>query len=90
MNKIKIAAELLSERAKNTTDATAFIVKAEKDRIYLTPDSDRRMDTDLGTFYHMEDVVSICRPLHLSFWIASKVYIDGNGNYRATFEVNIY
>ena len=90
MNKIKIAAELLSERAKNTTDATAFIVKAEKDRIYLTPDSDRRMDTDLGTFYHMEDVVSICRPLHLSFWIASKVYIDGNGNYRATFEVDIY
>ena len=90
MNKIKIAAELLSERATNTTDATAFIVKAEKDRIILTPDSDRRMGVDLSTFYHMETVVSVCTPLHLSFWISSKVYVDANGNNRATFEVHIY
>lgn len=90
MNKIKIAAELLKERATNTTDATAFIVKAEKDRIVLTPDADRRDGIDLGTFYHMETVVAICMPLHLSFWITAKTYTDANGNIRATFEVHIY
>lgn len=92
MNTIKIAAELLAERAKKTTDATAFVVTVEKDksRILLTPDSDRRGGSFLDAFYHMEDVVSICRPLKLSFWIAARTYADENGNIRPTFEVDIY
>lgn len=90
MNKIKIAAELLKERATNTTDGAAFIVKAEKDRIVLTPDADRRDGIDLGTFYHMDAVVAICTPLQLPYWISAKTYVDGNGNTKATFEVHIY
>ena len=90
MKKIKIASELLNERAEKTTDATAFIVTTEKDRIVLTADSDRRDGHDLGTFYHMDAVVSICTPLHLSYWITAKTYADAYGNNRATFEVHIY
>ena len=90
MNKISIAAELLNERASRTTDATAFAIKVEKDqegndkRIIITEDEERRGVPD-GTFYHMEDVVDICRPLKLSYWITTRVE-DGT----ATFEVNIY
>ena len=90
MNKIKIAAELLSGIAKDSPDLDAFIVNADKYRIILTPDSERRRGIDTGIFYHMEDVVSICRPLNLSFFIASKVYVDESGNNLATFEVHIY
>jgi len=90
MNKIAIAAELLKERASKTIDATAYCVEVEKDqegnatRIILYEDEERRGITD-GTFYHMEDVVAICHPLHLNFWI-SAIVEDG----VATFEVNIY
>ena len=90
MQKIKIASELLKEKAEKTTDGTAFIVKTEKDRIILTPDADRRDGLDMGTFYHMDAVVAICTPLHLAYWITAKTYVDGNGNIRATFEVHIY
>ena len=90
MNKIQIAAELLRERTEHTTDATAFIVKETEDRIVLCPDTNRRGGVDLGTFYHMEDVVTICLPLKLSFWITEKMYPNEEGNIRARFEVHIY
>jgi len=96
MNKIAIAEELLKERAEHTTDATAFRVnvhkdkKGRKERITLTPDSDRRGGND-GTFYHMDTVVKVCEPLHLNYWISSMVYYDETVQYyRATFEVHIY
>lgn len=90
MNKIKIASELFKEKAENTTNGTAFIVNTEKDRITLTPDADRRDGLDMGTFYHMETVVAICKPLGLSFWISAKPYVNRHGINDATFEVHIY
>lgn len=96
MNKISIAEELLKTRAANCTDATAFVVNVrkgehnKKEGLILTPDTDRRGDRD-GTFYHMETVVDVCRTLHLSSYISSKVYYDEQfRSYRATFEVHIY
>lgn len=94
MNPITIAEQLLKARAESTTDATAFIVtvikdkKGRKERLVLTADKDRRGFRD-NTFYHMESVVDICRPLHLSFYVTSKVNMDEELP-RATFEVHIF
>lgn len=89
MNKIAIAAELLAERAKNATDATAFLVKTGTVRITLVPDMERRSDMDTNTFYHMETVVDICRALHLSSYITCGT-TETRFGIRAVFEVNIY
>ena len=89
MNKIEIAKELLEERAANTTDATAFKVNVENDRINLTSDQERRCDLD-RTFYHMEIVVDVCRTLHLSSYISTRVRFDEDGKPYSTFEVHIY
>lgn len=90
MNKIQIAAELLRERAEHTTDATAFIVKANEESIDLIPDADCRGGDDLETFFHMDTVVSVCYPLHLSFWITAKTYVNESGDILPTFKVHIY
>lgn len=86
---LKIAAQLLKEIAKNSTDATAFKVQddIEPNRIYLVPDEERRSSrgSSYSVFYHTERVVDICRALGLNFWIEAQC--DGD---RATFEVNIY
>ncbi len=95
MKALTIAEQLLKARAESTTDATAFTVsvikdkKGQKVRLELTPDMERRGGWD-RTFYHMEAVVNICRPLHLSHYLAVKTFEDVDGRIRATFEVNIY
>lgn len=90
MNKIKIAAELLADRAERTTDATAFIVKIEDDRnsLDLVPDMVRRHN-DGRTFFHMETVVDVCRALNLNFWITSEPARD-NDLFDTKFRVHIY
>lgn len=95
MNSLTIAEQLLKARSEITTDATAFTVSVIKDkkghkvRLELHPDMERRGDRD-NTFYHMESVVDICRPLHLSHYVTTKTYEDVDGRIRATLEVHIY
>ena len=90
---LKIAAQLLNEVAARSTDATAFKVDTTTvaNRIYLVPDTERRNKAGdyyraNAVFFHMEEVVDICRALHLSCWIGAEE--DDKGN--PTFEVDIY
>lgn len=96
MNAISIAEQLLKAKAESTTDATAFKVnvikgkKGRKERIALTADTDRRGDRD-GTFYHMDVVVDICRTLHLSSYITTRIVFHGESRIpSSTFDVEIY
>lgn len=94
MNKYKIAAELLEERATRTTDETAFTVKVFKNseneecRIVLYPDTERRGD-DSAAFYHMEDVVSVCNALNLRCYASPCIKQTPDGPV-ATFQVHIF
>ena len=95
MNSLTIAEQLLKARSEITTDASAFTVSVIKDKkghkvgLELHPDMERRGGWD-HTFYHMDAVADICRPLHLSHYLAVKTYEDVDGRIRATFEVHIY
>lgn len=93
MNAIYTAAELLKERAKRTTDETAFTVELDQDseRIYLHADTDRRSSgyNNKATFYHAEAVTAICEALRLSFYISCSIEYAKNGRPEPCFEVVI-
>ena len=94
-NAIETAATLLRERAKRTTDATAFSVKASKDKdeILLTPDMKRRTwdwHLNASSFHHMEEVTAICTALHLSFYFSGAMLESPSGKSVPSFEVRIY
>ena len=93
MNKIQIAATLLREVAKNTTDAAAFkvVVGKEKNEITLYPDEKRADCYCSGyTFFHAREVVDICRGLGLSFYIATFPIIEEGKRPYASYSVRIY
>ena len=93
MKKIQIAASLLREIAKNTTDASAFkvVVEKEKTRVYLYPDEKRADCYCSGyTFFHAREVVDICRGLGLSFYISTFPIIEEGKRPYASYSVSIY
>lgn len=91
MNKIQIAATLLREVAKNTTDAAAFRVVVGKNDITLSADEKRNDSFFCGTaFYHSREVVDICRSLGLSFYFSAKAALDEFGSPCGKYEVRIY
>ena len=93
MNKIQIAATLLREVAKNTTDAAAFKVVVNKEKTNITLSADEKRVSGLfsgTTFYHTGKVVDICRALGLSFYISTMAEQDANGFPRGRYEVHIY
>ncbi len=93
MNKIQIAATLLREVAKNTTDAAAFKVVVDKEKTNITLSADEKRATGFfsgTTFYHAREVVDICRALGLSFYISAKAALDENGFPCGKYEVRIY
>lgn len=93
MKKIQIAASLLRDIAKNTTDASAFrvVVDKEKTRVYLYPDEKRADCYCSGyTFFHAREVVDICRGLGLSFYISTMPIIEEGKRPYASYSVSIY
>ncbi len=93
MNKVQIAASILREIAKNTTDASAFkvVVDKEKTRVYLYPDEKRADCYCSGyTFFHAREVVDLCRGLGLSFYISTFPIIEEGKRPYASYSVSIY
>lgn len=72
--RLKIAKELLADKGKNATDATAFIVRdydGSDEAFDIFPDLERRGDNLPEPFYHSRDVVNIVKALDLNMWVSA-------------------